>query len=179
MQCEVTSELFPQQRVERLAVRVTKLDSTVEEVSLQDITQRKAFKSTIQYDQQVRPETRSENPKQYRFWSRPRQELHRSGKQRRVDVMGNFRMSSAAVAFGLACFDDYSVMVPIGVQSKPATGSIRCAVGVRTRSWMKHRQIRIDHSNVKVSASGMANGSRKLHSKRTSIVFSQSWFKHG
>ncbi|XP_022656185.1 wiskott-Aldrich syndrome protein family member 2-like isoform X2 [Varroa jacobsoni] len=42
-----------QQRVERLAVRVTKLDSTVEEVSLQDITQRKAFKSTIQYDQQV------------------------------------------------------------------------------------------------------------------------------
>lgn len=42
-----------QTRVDRLAIRVTKLDSTVEEVSLVDINQRKAFKSTIQYDQQV------------------------------------------------------------------------------------------------------------------------------
>ncbi|XP_064473096.1 actin-binding protein WASF3-like isoform X2 [Ornithodoros turicata] len=42
-----------QARVDRLAVKVTQLDSTVEEVSLQDIHMRKAFRSSIVYDQQV------------------------------------------------------------------------------------------------------------------------------
>uniref|UniRef100_T1IZF7 Wiskott-Aldrich syndrome protein family member n=1 Tax=Strigamia maritima TaxID=126957 RepID=T1IZF7_STRMM len=40
-------------RVDRLGVKVTQLDSNVEEVSLQDIHMRKAFKSSIIYDQQV------------------------------------------------------------------------------------------------------------------------------
>lgn len=42
-----------QGRIDRLAVKVTQLDSSVEEVSLQDIHMRKAFKSSIVYDQQV------------------------------------------------------------------------------------------------------------------------------
>ncbi|XP_054711614.1 LOW QUALITY PROTEIN: actin-binding protein WASF3-like [Uloborus diversus] len=42
-----------QGRIDRLAVKVTQLDSNVEEVSLQDIHMRKAFKSSIVYDQQV------------------------------------------------------------------------------------------------------------------------------
>lgn len=42
-----------QGRIDRLAVKVTQLDSTVEEVSLQDIHMRKAFKSSIVYDQAV------------------------------------------------------------------------------------------------------------------------------
>lgn len=42
-----------QARVDRLAVKVTQLDSTVEEVSLQDIHMRKAFRSSVVYDQQV------------------------------------------------------------------------------------------------------------------------------
>ncbi|EEC09593.1 conserved hypothetical protein [Ixodes scapularis] len=42
-----------QARVDRLTVKVTQLDSTVEEVSLQDIHMRKAFRSSIVYDQQV------------------------------------------------------------------------------------------------------------------------------
>lgn len=42
-----------QERVDRLALKVTQLDSTVEEVSLQDIHMRKAFRSSIVYDQQV------------------------------------------------------------------------------------------------------------------------------
>lgn len=42
-----------QARVDRLALKVTQLDSTVEEVSLQDIHMRKAFRSSIVYDQQV------------------------------------------------------------------------------------------------------------------------------
>merc|ERR1719414_2818342 len=42
-----------QARIDRLAIRVTQLDSTVEEVSLQDIQLRKAFRSTQSFDQQV------------------------------------------------------------------------------------------------------------------------------
>uniref|UniRef100_A0A0P4ZEP3 Wiskott-Aldrich syndrome protein family member n=1 Tax=Daphnia magna TaxID=35525 RepID=A0A0P4ZEP3_9CRUS len=42
-----------QARIDRLAVKVTQLDSTVEEVSLQDIHLRKAFKSNVVFDQQV------------------------------------------------------------------------------------------------------------------------------
>uniref|UniRef100_A0A3P8X1S3 Si:ch73-362m14.4 n=1 Tax=Cynoglossus semilaevis TaxID=244447 RepID=A0A3P8X1S3_CYNSE len=42
-----------QERVELLAVKVTQLDSTVEEVSLQDINMRKAFRSSTVQDQQV------------------------------------------------------------------------------------------------------------------------------
>ncbi|KAM9847052.1 actin-binding protein WASF3-like [Aulostomus maculatus] len=42
-----------QDRIDRLAVKVTQLDSSVEEVSLQDINMRKAFKSSIIQDQQV------------------------------------------------------------------------------------------------------------------------------
>lgn len=42
-----------QARIDRLAIKVTQLDSTVEEVSLQDIHMRKAFKSAVVFDQQV------------------------------------------------------------------------------------------------------------------------------
>lgn len=42
-----------QARIDRLAVKVTQLDSTVEEVSLQDIHMRKAFKSAVIFDQQI------------------------------------------------------------------------------------------------------------------------------
>ncbi|OCT96085.1 wiskott-Aldrich syndrome protein family member 3 [Xenopus laevis] len=42
-----------QDRIDRLAVKVTQLDSTVEEVSLQDINMRKAFKSSTTQDQKV------------------------------------------------------------------------------------------------------------------------------
>ncbi|XP_033955619.1 actin-binding protein WASF3-like [Pseudochaenichthys georgianus] len=42
-----------QDRIDRLAVKVTQLDSSVEEVSLQDINMRKAFKSSTVQDQQV------------------------------------------------------------------------------------------------------------------------------
>lgn len=42
-----------QARIDRLAIKVTQLDSTVEEVSLQDIHMRKAFKSSVVFDQQV------------------------------------------------------------------------------------------------------------------------------
>ncbi|KFM77312.1 Wiskott-Aldrich syndrome protein family member 3, partial [Stegodyphus mimosarum] len=42
-----------QGRIDRLAVKVTQLDSTIEEVSLQDIHMRKAFKSYIVFEQQV------------------------------------------------------------------------------------------------------------------------------
>ncbi|XP_077015014.1 actin-binding protein WASF3 isoform X2 [Tamandua tetradactyla] len=42
-----------QDRIDRLAVKVTQLDSTVEEVSLQDINMKKAFKSSTVQDQQV------------------------------------------------------------------------------------------------------------------------------
>ncbi|GAB6032819.1 hypothetical protein CHUAL_012021 [Chamberlinius hualienensis] len=42
-----------QGRVDRLSVKVTQLDSNVEEVSLQDIHMRKAFKSQTVFDQQV------------------------------------------------------------------------------------------------------------------------------
>jgi len=42
-----------QARVDSLAVKATQLDSTVEEVSLRDIHLRKAFRSNIQFDQQV------------------------------------------------------------------------------------------------------------------------------
>lgn len=42
-----------QARIDRLAIKVTQLDSTGEEVSLQDIHMRKAFKSAIVFDQQI------------------------------------------------------------------------------------------------------------------------------
>ncbi|XP_038144174.1 wiskott-Aldrich syndrome protein family member 3-like isoform X2 [Cyprinodon tularosa] len=42
-----------QERVDQLAMKVTQLDSTVEEVSLQDINMRKAFRSSTIQDQQV------------------------------------------------------------------------------------------------------------------------------
>ncbi|KAG8227323.1 hypothetical protein J437_LFUL006764 [Ladona fulva] len=42
-----------QARLDRLAFKVTQLDSNVEEVSLQDIHMRKAFKSSVVFDQQV------------------------------------------------------------------------------------------------------------------------------
>uniref|UniRef100_A0A3B4TTV5 Wiskott-Aldrich syndrome protein family member n=1 Tax=Seriola dumerili TaxID=41447 RepID=A0A3B4TTV5_SERDU len=42
-----------QDRIDRLAVKVTQLDSSVEEVSLQDINMRKAFKSSTVQDQQA------------------------------------------------------------------------------------------------------------------------------
>ncbi|TRY88762.1 hypothetical protein DNTS_029983 [Danionella cerebrum] len=42
-----------QDRIDRLAIKVTQLDSSVEEVSLQDINMRKAFKSSTAQDQQV------------------------------------------------------------------------------------------------------------------------------
>lgn len=43
-----------QARIDRLAVKVTQLDSNVEEVSLQEIHMRKSFKSNNAFDQQVR-----------------------------------------------------------------------------------------------------------------------------
>ncbi|GFQ70392.1 wiskott-Aldrich syndrome protein family member 3 [Trichonephila clavata] len=42
-----------QGRIDRLSIKVTQLDSTIEEVSLQDIHKRKAFKSSIVFEQQV------------------------------------------------------------------------------------------------------------------------------
>ncbi|XP_036813623.1 wiskott-Aldrich syndrome protein family member 3 isoform X3 [Oncorhynchus mykiss] len=51
-----------QERVDILAVKVTQLDSTVEEVSLQDINMRKAFKSSTIQDQQVVSRTSVPNP---------------------------------------------------------------------------------------------------------------------
>ncbi|XP_043547931.1 wiskott-Aldrich syndrome protein family member 3b isoform X2 [Chiloscyllium plagiosum] len=51
-----------QDRIDRLAVKVTQLDSTVEEVSLQDINLRKAFKSSTIQDQQVVSKSSTPNP---------------------------------------------------------------------------------------------------------------------
>ncbi|XP_072545147.1 wiskott-Aldrich syndrome protein family member 3b [Salminus brasiliensis] len=51
-----------QDRIDRLAVKVTQLDSTVEEVSLQDINMRKAFKSSTIQDQQVVSQSSIPNP---------------------------------------------------------------------------------------------------------------------
>ncbi|KAG7484329.1 hypothetical protein MATL_G00048100 [Megalops atlanticus] len=51
-----------QDRIDRLAIKVTQLDSTVEEVSLQDINMRKAFKSTTVQDQQVVSKSSIPNP---------------------------------------------------------------------------------------------------------------------
>lgn len=51
-----------QDRIDRLAVKVTQLDSTVEEVSLQDINMRKAFKSSTIQDQQVVSKSSIPNP---------------------------------------------------------------------------------------------------------------------
>ncbi|RXM94661.1 Wiskott-Aldrich syndrome protein family member 3 [Acipenser ruthenus] len=51
-----------QDRVDRLAVKVTQLDSTVEEVSLQDINMRKAFKSSRTQDQQAVSKNSIPNP---------------------------------------------------------------------------------------------------------------------
>lgn len=42
-----------QDRIDRLAIKVTQLDSSIEEVSLQDINMRKAFKSSTVQNQQV------------------------------------------------------------------------------------------------------------------------------
>ncbi|XP_028821321.1 wiskott-Aldrich syndrome protein family member 3-like [Denticeps clupeoides] len=51
-----------QDRIDRLAVKVTQLDSTVEEVSLQDINMKKAFKSSTLQDQQVVSKSSVPNP---------------------------------------------------------------------------------------------------------------------
>ncbi|KAF7646072.1 hypothetical protein LDENG_00193900 [Lucifuga dentata] len=51
-----------QERVDQLAVKVTQLDSTVEEVSLQDINMRKAFRSSTIQDQQVVSRNSIRNP---------------------------------------------------------------------------------------------------------------------
>ncbi|NXP50567.1 WASF3 protein, partial [Heliornis fulica] len=51
-----------QDRIDRLAVKVTQLDSTVEEVSLQDINMKKAFKSSTIQDQQVVSKDSIPNP---------------------------------------------------------------------------------------------------------------------
>ncbi|XP_018334731.1 wiskott-Aldrich syndrome protein family member 2 [Agrilus planipennis] len=42
-----------QARIDRLAIKVTQLDSVGEEISLQDIHMRKAFKSAVVFDQQI------------------------------------------------------------------------------------------------------------------------------
>lgn len=42
-----------QARIDRLAIKVTQLDSNVEEVSLQDIQMKKAFRSATVFDQQI------------------------------------------------------------------------------------------------------------------------------
>ena len=42
-----------QARIDKLAVKVTQLDSNVEEVTLQEIQLRKAFRSAQNFDQQV------------------------------------------------------------------------------------------------------------------------------
>ncbi|XP_054165936.1 actin-binding protein WASF3-like [Oppia nitens] len=62
-----------QSRIDRLAVKVTSLDSSVEEVSLQDIHLRKAFRSSYVFDQQVvARETIPESIRQvYRHCDRP------------------------------------------------------------------------------------------------------------
>ncbi|XP_038631496.1 wiskott-Aldrich syndrome protein family member 3-like [Scyliorhinus canicula] len=51
-----------QERIDCLAIKVTQLDSTVEEVSLQDINMRKAFKSSTTQDQQVVSRNTIPNP---------------------------------------------------------------------------------------------------------------------
>ncbi|XP_072548801.1 actin-binding protein WASF3 [Salminus brasiliensis] len=51
-----------QDRIDRLAVKVTQLDSSVEEVSLQDINMRKAFRSSTVQDQQVVSRSSISNP---------------------------------------------------------------------------------------------------------------------
>uniref|UniRef100_UPI00358EC203 actin-binding protein WASF3-like n=1 Tax=Myxine glutinosa TaxID=7769 RepID=UPI00358EC203 len=51
-----------QERIDRLAIKVTQLDSTVEEVSLQDINLRKAFRSSACQDQQVVARNSVPNP---------------------------------------------------------------------------------------------------------------------
>ncbi|ETE71538.1 Wiskott-Aldrich syndrome protein family member 3, partial [Ophiophagus hannah] len=51
-----------QDRIDRLSVKVTQLDSTVEEVSLQDINMKKAFKSSTIQDQQVVSKSSIPNP---------------------------------------------------------------------------------------------------------------------
>ncbi|KAL4631695.1 wiskott-Aldrich syndrome protein family member 3-like isoform X2 [Arapaima gigas] len=56
-----------QERVDLLAIKVTQLDSTVEEVSLQDINMRKAFKSSTIQDQQVMSRTSIPNPVMERY----------------------------------------------------------------------------------------------------------------
>uniref|UniRef100_A0A672QRS8 Wiskott-Aldrich syndrome protein family member 3-like n=1 Tax=Sinocyclocheilus grahami TaxID=75366 RepID=A0A672QRS8_SINGR len=62
-----------QERVDLLAVKVTQLDSTVEEVSLQDINMRKAFKSSTIQDQQVVSRNSIPNPvmKMYQRCDKP------------------------------------------------------------------------------------------------------------
>ncbi|XP_051950029.1 actin-binding protein WASF3 [Xyrauchen texanus] len=51
-----------QDRIDRLTIKVTQLDSSVEEVSLQDINMRKAFKSSTVQDQQVVTKSSIPNP---------------------------------------------------------------------------------------------------------------------
>ncbi|XP_030648543.1 wiskott-Aldrich syndrome protein family member 3 [Chanos chanos] len=51
-----------QDRIDRLAIKVTQLDSSMEEVSLQDINMRKAFRSATIQDQQVVSKSSIPNP---------------------------------------------------------------------------------------------------------------------
>ncbi|XDV19758.1 hypothetical protein PO909_025174 [Leuciscus waleckii] len=51
-----------QDRIDRLAIKVTELDSSVEEVSLQDINMRKAFRSCTVQDQQAVTKSSTPNP---------------------------------------------------------------------------------------------------------------------
>lgn len=56
--CAATNNIFQRtnslhERIQNLSMKVTQLDSNVEEISLQDINLRKAFKCTIVTDQQV------------------------------------------------------------------------------------------------------------------------------
>ncbi|KAF5891153.1 wiskott-Aldrich syndrome protein family member 3-like, partial [Clarias magur] len=51
-----------QDRIDRLAIKVTQLDSSVEEVSLQDVNMWKAFRSSLAEDQQVVSRSSVPNP---------------------------------------------------------------------------------------------------------------------
>ncbi|KAM6949423.1 actin-binding protein WASF3 isoform 2-T2 [Aplochiton taeniatus] len=72
-----------QERVDLLAVKVTQLDSTVEEVSLQDINMRKAFKSSTIQDQQVVSRTSVPNPVVEMY--------HRSDKPPPLNILSPYR----------------------------------------------------------------------------------------
>ncbi|KAI9546229.1 hypothetical protein NQZ68_028644 [Dissostichus eleginoides] len=72
-----------QERVDQLAVKVTQLDSTVEEVSLQDINMRKAFKSSTIQDQQVVSRSSVSNPVVEMY--------HRCDKPPPLNILSSYR----------------------------------------------------------------------------------------